>query len=83
MGFHDFSGAKSSSTQVAFVPLSGTAMDNDGFEYIEAEEFFDENGCYDFTLTVTNVNLGSEHSTTFTVVEFMENQLGIRWSRRQ
>ena len=65
----DFSGAKSSSTQVAFVPLSGTAIDNDGFEYIEADEFFTDDGCYDFALTVTNVNLGDEHSTTFTVVD--------------
>jgi len=68
----DYSGAKSSSTQVAFVPLSGTALDNGGFEYIEAERFFDGNGCYDFTLTVTNVNLGSEHSSTYTVVNSWE-----------
>ena len=65
----DYSGAKSSSTQVGFVPLSGTAMDNDGFEFIEQDRFFDENGCYDFTLTVENMNLGDEHSTTFTVVD--------------
>lgn len=65
----DFSGAKSSSTQVGFVPLSGTAMDNDGFEFIEQDRFFDGNGCYDFTLTVTNMNLGDDHSTTFTVVD--------------
>jgi len=71
----DFSGAKSSSTQVAFVPLSGTAIDNDGFEYIEADEFFNGNDCYHFTLTVTNVNLGSEYSTTFTVV----NSWNINW----
>jgi len=68
----DFSGSKSSSTAVSFVPLSGTAMDNDGFEYIEADEFFDGNACYDFTITVSNVNLGSEHSTTFTVVNSWE-----------
>ena len=65
----DFSGAKSSSTQVGFVPLSGTAMDNDGFEFIERDRFFDTDGCYEFTLTVTNVNLGGDHSTTFTVVD--------------
>ena len=65
----DYSGAKSSSTQVGFVPLSGTAMDNDGFEFIEQDRFFDVNGCYDFTLTVENMNLGDEHSTTFTVVD--------------
>jgi hypothetical protein len=65
----DFSGAKSSSTQVGFVPLSGTAMDNDGFEFIERDRFFDIDDCYEFTLTVTNVNLGGDHSTTFTVVD--------------
>lgn len=68
----DFSGSKSSSTAVAFVPLSGTAIDNDGFEYIEANKFFDGDDCYDFTITVTNVNLGSEHSTSFTVVNSWE-----------
>lgn len=71
----DFSGSKSSSTAVAFVPLSGTAMDNDGFEYVEADKFFDGNGCYEFTITVTNLNLGSEHSTSFTVV----NSWVINW----
>jgi hypothetical protein len=65
----DFSGAKSSSTQVGFVPLSGTAMDNDGFEFIERDRFFNGDDCYEFTLTVTNVNLGGDHSTTFTVVD--------------
>ena len=63
----DYSGAKASSTSVGFVPLSGTAQDNDGFEYVESDRFFDDDGCYDFTLEVTNVNLGDEHSTTFTV----------------
>ena len=48
-------------------PFSGTAQDNDGFEYVESDRFFDDDGCYDFTLEVTNVNLGDEHSTTFTV----------------
>lgn len=63
----DYSGAKSSSTAVAFVPLSGTALDNDGTEYIEEDKFYDGDGCYDFTLSVTNVNLGDDHSTSFTV----------------
>ena len=47
-------------------------MDNDGFEYVEKEEFFDGDGCYDFTITVTNVNLGSEYSDSFTVVNSWE-----------
>lgn len=63
----EYSGAKSSDTAVAFVPLSGTAIDNDGFEYIEEDKFYDGDGCYDFTLSVTNVNLGEDHSTSFTV----------------
>ena len=65
------SGAKGSQV-FGFLPLSGTAMDNDGFEYVEKEEFFDGDGCYDFTITVTNVNLGSEHSDSFTVVNSWE-----------
>jgi hypothetical protein len=72
----DYSGAKSSSTQVGFVPLSGTAMDNDGFEFIEEDRFFDGDGCYDFTLTVTNENLGDDHSTTFTIT----NSWDINWN---
>ena len=68
----DYSGAKSSSTAVAFVPLSGTALDDDGFEYIEEERFYDGDGCYDFTLSVTNVNLGEDHSTTFSVTNSWE-----------
>ena len=72
----DYSGAKASSTSVGFVPLSGTAQDNDGFEYVESDRFFDDDGCYDFTLEVTNVNLGDEHSTTFTVINSWE----INWN---
>ncbi|MDB4605005.1 DUF3325 domain-containing protein, partial [bacterium] len=53
----DYSGAKSATTEIGFVPLSGTALDNDGFEYIEEDKFYDGDGCYDFTLSVTNVNL--------------------------
>ena len=68
----DYSGAKSSSTAVAFVPLSGTALDNDGTEYIEEDKFYDGDGCYDFTLSVTNVNLGDDHSTSFTVTNSWE-----------
>ena len=67
-----YSGPKSSSTAVGFVPLSGTAVDNDGFEYVEKEEFYEGDGCYDFTLTVTNVNLGDDHSTTYTVTNSWE-----------
>jgi len=67
-----YSGPKSSSTAVGFVPLSGTAIDNDGFEYVEKEEFYDGDGCYDFTLTVTNVNLGDDHSTTYTITNSWE-----------
>ncbi len=63
----DYSGAKSSDTAVAFVPLSGTAVDNDGFEYIEEEQFYDQDGCYDFTLSITNLNLGEDYSNTFNV----------------
>ena len=63
----DYSSDKSAETAVAFVPLSGTALDNDGFEYIEEDKFYDGDGCYDFTLSVTNVNLGDDHSTSFTV----------------
>ena len=63
----DYSGAKSSDTAVAFVPLSGTAVDNDGFEYIEKEQFYDQDGCYDFTLSITNLNLGEDYSNTFNV----------------
>mgnify|MGYP000530499537 CR=1 FL=1 len=55
-----------------FVYLSGTALDDDGFEYIESEDFYDGDGCYDFTLTVTNQNIGGDHSTTFTVVNSWE-----------
>ena len=65
------SGAKSSPV-FGFLPLSGTAVDVDGFEYVEKEEYFDGNGCYDFTLSVTNVNLGPEYSDTFTVVDSWE-----------
>jgi hypothetical protein len=70
----DHSGAKSSAV-FGFLPLSGTAVDNDGFEYVEKEEFFDGNGCYDFTLSVTNVGLGTDFSTSFTVV----NSWDINW----
>ena len=65
------SGAKSSAV-FGFLPLSGTAVDTDGFEYVEKEEFFDGNGCYDFTLSITNVNLGSEYSDVFNVVDSWE-----------
>ena len=68
----EYSGAKSSDTAVAFVPLSGTAIDNDGFEYIEKDRFYDGDECYDFTLSVTNVNLGEDHSTSFTVTNSWE-----------
>ena len=63
----DYSGAKSATTEIGFVPLSGTAVDNDGFEYIERDQFYDDDGCYDFKLEVSNNNIGDEHSTTFTV----------------
>jgi len=66
------SGASSSETAVGFVPLGGTDVDNDGLEFIERNRFYDEGGCYDFTLTVTNVNLGNDHSTTFTVTNSWE-----------
>ena len=59
-----------------FVPLSGTALDENGFEYIESDRFFDGDGCYDFTLEVTNQNLGATHSTSFTVVNSWE----INWN---
>ena len=68
----DYSGAKSSPTDVGFVPLSGTAEDGDGFEYIEEERFYDTAGCYDFRLDVTNVNLGGDHSTSFSVTNSWE-----------
>ena len=71
----DYSGAKSSPTDVGFVPLSGTAEDGDGFEYVEKEQFYDGEGCYDFTLDVTNVNLGDDHSTSFSVT----NSWDINW----
>ena len=71
----DYSGAKSSPTDVAFVPLSGTAEDGDGFEYVEKEQFYDDSGCYEFTLDVTNVNLGDDHSTSFSVT----NSWNIDW----
>ena len=67
----DYSGAKSSAV-FGFLPLSGTAVDGDGFEYVEKDEFFDGNGCYDFTLSVTNINLGSGYSDTFSVVNSWE-----------
>ena len=67
----DFSGAASSPV-FGFVTLSGTALDNEGFEYIESDQFFDGNGCYDFTLTVTNQNLGETYSNSFTVVNSWE-----------
>ena len=72
----DYSGAKSATTEIGFVPLSGTAVDNDGFEYIERDQFYDDDGCYDFTLEVSNTNLGDEHSTTFTVT----NSWTINWN---
>ena len=72
----DYSGAKSATTEIGFVPLSGTAVDNDGFEYIERDRFYDDDGCYDFTLEVSNTNLGDEHSTTFTVT----NSWTINWN---
>lgn len=67
----DFSGAASSPV-FGFITLSGTAIDNEGFEYIESNKFFDGDGCYDFTLTVTNQNLGDDFSTSFTVVNSWE-----------
>ena len=67
----DYSGAKSSPV-FGFLPLSGTAVDVDGFEYVEKDEFFDGDGCYDLTITVTNVNLGADHSDTFSVVNSWE-----------
>ena len=45
---------------------------NDGTEYIEEDKFYDGDGCYDFTLSVTNVNLGDDHSTSFTVTNSWE-----------
>lgn len=72
----DYSGAKSATTEIGFVPLSGTAIDNDGFEYIERDRFYDDDGCYDFTLEVSNTNLGEEHSTTFSVT----NSWTINWN---
>ena len=72
----DYSGAKGATTEIGFVPLSGTAVDNDGFEYIERDQFYDDDGCYDFTLEVSNTNLGDEHSTTFTVT----NSWTINWN---
>ena len=72
----DYSGAKSATTEIGFVPLSGTAIDNDGFEYIERDQFYDDDGCYDFTLDVSNVNLGDEHSTSFSIT----NSWTINWN---
>ena len=72
----DYSGAKGATTEIGFVPLSGTAVDNDGFEYIDRDQFYDEDGCYDFTLDVTNKNLGDEHSTSFSVT----NSWTINWN---
>lgn len=68
----DHSGPSSSDTAVGFVPLGGTDVDNEGFEFIERDQFYDGDGCYDFTLTVTNVNLGADHSTSFTVTNSWE-----------
>ena len=44
----------------------------DGFEYVEKDEFFDGDGCYDFTITVTKRIWVRDHSDTFSVVNSWE-----------
>ena len=56
------SGAVSGQT-VYWLGLSGTAEDNAGAEYLERDEFYEDDGCYTFEVTITN-DLYSSSPTT-------------------
>lgn len=47
------SGAVSGQT-VYWIGLAGTTEDDAGAEYIERDEFYDDDGCYTFEVTITN-----------------------------
>lgn len=47
------SGSKSGLTQQTWLGLCGT-VDDPGAEYIEKEDFYDDDGCYTFEVTITN-----------------------------
>ena len=48
---------------VYWLGLSGTAEDDAGAEYLERDEFYDDDGCYTFEVTITN-DLYSTSPTT-------------------
>ena len=56
------SGAVSGQT-VYWLGLSGTVEDNAGAEYLERDQFYDDDGCYTFEVTITN-DLYSTSPTT-------------------
>ena len=55
-------GAVSGQT-VYWLGLSGTTEDNAGAEYLERDQFYDDDGCYTFEVTITN-DLYSTSPTT-------------------
>ena len=55
-------GAVSGQT-VYWLGLSGTVEDNAGAEYLERDQFYDDDGCYTFEVTITN-DLYSTSPTT-------------------
>ena len=56
------SGAVSGQT-VYWLGLAGTTEDNAGAEYLERDQFYDDDGCYTFEVTITN-DLYSTSPTT-------------------
>ncbi|MCS5533313.1 MAG: hypothetical protein NZ736_03530 [Candidatus Poseidoniaceae archaeon] len=56
------SGAVSGQT-VYWIGLSGTAEDDSGAEYLERDQFYEDDGCYTFEVTITN-DLYSSSPTT-------------------
>ncbi|MBT4070227.1 MAG: hypothetical protein HOE79_03200, partial [Euryarchaeota archaeon] len=56
------SGAVSGQT-VYWLGLSGTAEDDAGAEYLERDQFYEDDGCYTFEVTITN-DLYSSSPTT-------------------
>ena len=70
------SGSKSGITQQTWLGLCGT-VDDPGAEYIEKDEFYDDDGCYTFEVTITN-ELYADQSVT--VID--SNSWDLEWDDR-
>ena len=70
------SGSKSGLTQQTWLGLCGT-VDDPGAEYIEKDEFYDDDGCYTFEVTITN-ELYAEQP----VIVIDSNSWELEWDER-